>query len=418
MKTKNETVPQNESAERGAISILMQDHNVLDRASWPEDLFLLEAHRLILAQLKERHALGRKADYFALEAEIEGKGALDGVGGHHGLFSAFTHYPAPDAELAMSFRAELMRARKYRRALQTTDAMRGDISTMQADLSSLAELAVDDEEIEGAPTMKQQCDAFLDQLESTEVPESFRTGIAYLDSLLAGGFRRGRVAVFASETSGGKSIALIQAATEAAIDGKRGVVFSMEMSSTDIISRMTAYIGQHAIIPRTAKPTRAAVEAWGGAINRIKRFPLILHDQISGIDEIERIVRTESRAGLDFVVVDYLQLCQPPENSKSETREQQVSEVMRRLKLLALANDVLILTASQLNDKRELRESRAIGHHADYVLHIDHSGDEGSFVRLMKNRNGERFVAAPITMRGALSQLAERDPTKKMRGGA
>jgi replicative DNA helicase len=286
--------------------------------------------------------------------------------------------------------------------------MRQDIATMQADLTALADIATEEEEIEDAKSMRQQCEAFLDQLESTEVPESFRTGVRYLDSLLGGGFRRGRVAVFASETSGGKSIALIQAATEAATDAKRGVIFSMEMSSTDIISRMTAYLAQHPIIPRTAGPTRDAVNAWGVAVNHISRFPLVIHDQISGIDDIERIVRTEAKTGLDFLVVDYLQLCQSPDESKAETREQQVSEVMRRLKLLALSQNVLVMTASQLNDKGELRESRAIGHHADYVLHIDHSGEEGSFIRLMKNRNGERFVAAPILMRGALSQLAER----------
>ena len=405
-------VPKNEAAEQACVSIMMQNYETLDRAKWEDDLFLSEKNKLIIAACKEAHALGRKAGYFALEAHFEGKGALAEVGWRDGLFSAFTHYPAPDIEIALHFRKDLVKARRYRRALQAADGMRQDIATMQADLTQLADLATEDEEIEAAPTMKQQCEAFLDQLESTEVPESFRTGIAHLDSLLGGGFRRGRVAVFASETSGGKSIALIQAAIEAASDAKRGVIFSMEMSSMDIISRMTAYIAQHPIIPRTAGPKRDALNAWGVAVKRISKFPVVIHDQISGIDEIERIVRMEAKAGLDFVVVDYLQLCQSPDESKAETREQQVSEVMRRLKLLALSQNVLVMTASQLNDKGELRESRAIGHHADYVLHIDHSGEDGSYVRLMKNRNGERFVAAPILMRGALSQLAERDVKK------
>lgn len=108
------------------------------------------------------------------------------------------------------------------------------------------------------------------------------------------------------------------------------------------------------------------------------------------------------------MVVDYLQLCQSPEGSKAETREQQVSEVVRRLKLLALNLNVCVLTASQLNDKGELRESRSIGHHADYVLHIDHSDSQGAEFRMMKNRNGERGVSCQAKMLGALSRFENR----------
>jgi replicative DNA helicase len=89
-----------------------------------------------------------------------------------------------------------------------------------------------------------------------------------------------------------------------------------------------------------------------------------------------------------------------------------VSEVVRRLKLMALHLNVCVLTASQLNDKGELRESRGIGHHADYVLHIDHANHPDSEIKLMKNRNGERHVSAPVLMQGGISRFVDRVKTK------
>ena len=78
---------------------------------------------------------------------------------------------------------------------------------------------------------------------------------------------------------------------------------------------------------------------------------------------------------------------------------------------MALHLNVCVLTASQLNDKGELRESRGIGHHADYVLRITH-GDEGQNIVIDKNRNGERHVSAPVLMQGGISRFVDRVKTK------
>ena len=406
-KQKASEVPQDRAAEQGAISIIAQNFQTLDMAKWPDDLFLQQKHKIVLEACKSLHAEGCKSDYFALESRIGGK--LPDVGGYDGLMAIYAHYPAADAQLALHFRKDLVAARKYRRALQKTTEMQEDIAGMTANLTELAELAVDDEEMQEQTSIKAQCKELLDQLENNTPPEVFPTGISGLDRLIGGGFQRGRVAVFASETSGGKSIALIQTATRALLDGKKPMVFSLEMSATDVISRMVANVSGHPVIPASAKPSKMAVQKWGEAIGRIKDSNAIVFDQIAGVDEIESACRNEHRAGgLDVVVVDYLQLCQSPEGSKAETREQQVSEVVRRLKLLALNLNVCVLTASQLNDKGELRESRSIGHHADYVLHIDHSDDEAT-IRLMKNRNGERNVFASVRMLGALSRFEDRN---------
>jgi replicative DNA helicase len=84
-----------------------------------------------------------------------------------------------------------------------------------------------------------------------------------------------------------------------------------------------------------------------------------------------------------------------------------VSEIVRRLKQLALQLDIAVATASQLNDEGKLRESRAIGMHSDHVWIIKR-GEDGDLLSMDKVRDGERGVCVPLVMQGALSRFTER----------
>jgi replicative DNA helicase len=97
--------------------------------------------------------------------------------------------------------------------------------------------------------------------------------------------------------------------------------------------------------------------------------------------------------------------------SKNETREQHVSEIVRRLKALALSLNIGAATASQLNDEGKLRESRAIGMHSDHVWIIK-ADDDGELLVMDKVRDGERGIAVPLVMQGHLSRFAPRETTK------
>jgi len=331
------------------------------------------------------------------------------VGGYHGVTEAFTAYPTGDAVAALDFRKDLLKARRYRKAMAKLNESKDDIREMRADLNGIAQhLADSDEEQIGALSLKQQCTELLNELEKTTQPERFHTGITGLDEKLNGGFERGTLAVFASETSGGKSIALLQTALHGAINAKTGIIFSLEMSALQVICRLVASKSGWRCVSAYENPNKQHLAGIQNGIAEISALPITIHDQVSDIDTIESICRQQKRTGLDWIVVDYIQLCSPSADSKSETREQQVSEVVRRLKLMALHLNVCVLTASQLNDKGELRESRGIGHHADYVLHIDHANHPDSEIRLMKNRNGERHVSAPVLMQGGISRFVDR----------
>ena len=406
-------VPTAPSAEKAAISILLQNYEVLDAAKWDADLFFEHANRALLSAAKECHNEGFKSDIFRLQAVLEEKGMIFDVGGYHGVTEAFTAYPTGDAVAALDFRKDLLKARRYRKAMAKLHESKDDIREMRADLNGIAQhLADSDEEQVGALSIKQQCTELLNELEKTTQPERFNTGVTGLDEKLNGGFERGTLAVFASETSGGKSIALLQTALHGAINAKTGIIFSLEMSAFQVICRLVASKSGWRCVSAYENPNKQHLAGMQNGIAEISALPITIHDQVSDIDTIESICRQQKRTGLDWIVVDYIQLCSPSADSKSETREQQVSEVVRRLKLMALHLNVCVLTASQLNDKGELRESRGIGHHADYVLHIDHANHPDSEIKLMKNRNGERHVSAPVLMQGGISRFVDRVKTK------
>ena len=401
-------VPTAPSAEKAAISILLQNYEVLDAAKWDADLFFEHSNRALLAAAKECHHEGYKSDIFRLQAVLEEKGLIFDVGGYHGVTEAFTAYPTGDAVAALDFRKDLLKARRYRKAMAKLNESKDDIREMRADLNGIAQhLADSDEEQVGALSLKQQCDALVVELSKVTPPERFTTGVTGLDEKLNGGFERGTLAVFASETSGGKSIALLQTALHGAINAKNGVIFSMEMSAIQIIGRLVASQSGWKCVSAYENPNKQHLTGMQKGIAEISALPITIHDQVSDIDAIESICRQQKRTGLDWIVVDYIQLCSPSEDNITENREQQVSLIARRLKLLALHLNICVLTASQLNEKEQLRESRGIGHHADYVLRITH-GDEGQNIVIDKNRNGERHVSAPVLMQGGISRFVDR----------
>ena len=403
------SVPMNLSAEKAAISIILQNHAALDAAKWDADLFFHPTHKELLSVAKENHHIGNPADMFKLQGLLEEKGTLESIGGVHGFTEIFTAYPIGDVVMALDFRKDLMKARKYRKALAKLSESKEDIREMRADLVGIGQsLVSDDEETEIKSSLAQQCSALILELERTAAPDRLPTGIEELDKLLNGGFERGSVAVFASETSGGKSIALLQTALQGALNGKKGVIFSLEMSATQVLSRLVANVSGFKCVSAYECPNQAQMNGMNFGISKVSKLPISIEDKIAGIDEIEAFCRREAKSGLDWVVVDYIQLCSASAESQTETREQQVSEVVRRLKLMALKYNIWVLTASQVNDRGELRESRAIGHHPDYVLAIDHSDHPDSLIRIMKNRNGVRYVNAPVLMKGEISKFVDR----------
>lgn len=412
------SVPQNETAERAAISAILQNFDLLTLMSWPEDYFFTPAYRTILATVKALHAEGAKTDFFAVQSRLEQNGEIDAVGGPHELIAISNTMPTGDPGLAGWHRETLAEAARYRRALSAVRKAEGDFVRQEGDIAAvslaLAEAAASGNTVR--ETTKDIIGRLTEDLEKAEPVEAFGTGLNRLDEVTTGGVKRGELATIAAMTSGGKSILLLQLALEALRAGKKVAVFSLEMSSTQVLARlMSSMTGMNVASLRFSR-NREQMSKFSLAAGQLKAAPLTVVSGVSDMEEIDAQIRElVAKDECDIAVVDYLQLIHLRSMASNETREQHVSEITRRLKALALQLDIAMATASQLNEEGKLRESRAIGMHSDHVWIIRH-GDE-SYVTIDKNRDGERGAAIPVLMQGAFAQFLPRQeeptPNKK-----
>lgn len=222
---------------------------------------------------------------------------------------------------------------------------------------------------------------FIDELakrsEVGNMLAGISTGIADLDHLTSG-LQEGNVIVLAARPSVGKTAAALGFAIEAALQGRHVLFRSYEMGKSELASRGLSYIsGVDAFHIRAAALNE---EEWGAMLDAARvseALPLTFDDDTtSGLAGIRSQARRLKKAGkLDLLVIDYLQIM--PANPRL-SREQQVSEISRGLKLLSKELGIPIILLSQLNrslemraDRRpimsDLRESGAIEQDADQI---------------------------------------------------
>jgi len=209
--------------------------------------------------------------------------------------------------------------------------------------------------------------------------------------------------IVAARPAVGKSTLGLDIARHAAIhDNQTAVIFSLEMSKSEITMRMLsaeARVGLNSI-----RSGQLSDDEWSKLARRmgeISDAPLFIDDSanLSMMEIRAKARRLKQRHNLKLVVIDYLQLMSS--GKKVENRQQEVSEFSRQLKLMAKELDVPVIAISQLNrgpeqrtDKRpmlsDLRESGSIEQDADVVilLHRDDMYDS-------QNRSGEAdFIVA------------------------
>jgi replicative DNA helicase len=407
-------VPIAHTAEAAALSLIAVDPECLSQLSWDASLFAIDAHRAVFVALAMVAQRTGTTGAVAAISELESTGKLDFCGGRTAVIELLkTIYLAPGpvcVQVAADYRAQLIRAAGYRDAIAAWEEAESDTRGMRSDLPALAEVFARAGEDKSASieTLQDQLNALIDDLERREPLEAFCTGVQSLDNVFRGGIHRGEMLVVGAETSGGKSILLQQAALTSALALKPTVVFSLEMPAKDILRRMASnLIGRrladtHEIIRGDSAQHTATHRDMASAMGRLMNLPLIIRDDLTEVSEIDSEIRRLAAAKqCDVAIVDYLQIVTMP---KADTREQAISELARRIKLTALKCKVCVMAATQLNEEGKIRESRAIGMHADNVVFIEHSEGKSLF-RIKKNRRGPRDITIPCVMRGDISRF-------------
>lgn len=226
--------------------------------------------------------------------------------------------------------------------------------------------------------------------QSKQLYQGVRTGFKALDDLI-GGMRGGDLVILAARPSVGKTALALNIARRAAYYGASVAFFSLEMSAQQLVQRVIA--SEAEIDSKHLQTGRLNEEEWRSlatAASNLSKLDFWVDDTPSAsILEVRAKARRQLRHVKDeqgLIVVDYLQLMQP-QNTRTESRQVEIAEISRGLKILAKEMNVPIIALSQLSravesrqDKRpvlsDLRESGAIEQDADIVMFLDRSKDE------------------------------------------
>ena len=236
------------------------------------------------------------------------------------------------------------------------------------------------------------------------------TGFGDLDFKLAG-FQKSDLVILAARPSMGKTALALDIARQTAVNHNTPVgIFSLEMSSQQLVDRMlAAQSNVDAWKMRTGKLSRDDdFQAIRNGLDKLSKAPIYIDDQPGNTILKMRSVarRLKSEKGLGLIIVDYLQLIIPA-NTKSDNLVQQTTEISHALKNLARELEVPVLALSQLSRAVEsrggrprlsdLRDSGSIEQDADVVMFI-HREDKYkdasektnvAEILIEKHRNGE-----------------------------
>lgn len=212
--------------------------------------------------------------------------------------------------------------------------------------------------------------------------DGLSTGIPDLDAKLQG-LKPEQLIIIAGRPAMGKTTLAMNISSHVAIrESKSVMVFSLEMNKTGLMDRFMASEGRIPLqlIKNGTAPQRHGAELMSAA-GKLKHSKLSISDRASmTINRIRSAARRHKRRhGLDLIVIDYLQLMDS--DSRTFSREQEVSHMTRSAKLMARELGVPVILLSQLSRKCEerpnkrplcsdLRESGAIEQDADIILFV------------------------------------------------
>ena len=413
--------PQDLAAEQSVLGgMLLSKDAIADvvEVLSPND-FYRPAHQSVYDCVLDLYGRGEPADPITVSAELERRGELMRVGGAPYLHTLIATVPtAANA----SYYAEIVAEKAVLRRLVeagTRIVQLGYNGADGADVDEVVDRAqaaiyevTERRTSEDYSVLEDMLQPTMDEIDaiasrggqSLGIP----TGFTDLDAV-TNGLHPGQMIIVAARPGVGKSTLGLDFARSCSIrNGLASCIFSLEMSKTEIVMRMLS--AEAKIRLGDMRGGRMTDDDWTRLARRmseISEAPLFVDDSpnLTMMEIRAKARRLKQRNDLKLIVVDYLQLM--TSGKKVESRQQEVSEFSRHLKLLAKELEVPVVTISQLNrgpeqrtDKKpmlaDLRESGSLEQDADMVMLIhrpdawerdDPRAGEADLI-LAKHRNG------------------------------
>ncbi len=352
--------------------------------------FYRPAHEMVYEAVVDLYARGEPADAVTVSAELAKRGELGRVGGAPYLHTLISSVPtAANA----AYYARIVRERSVLRRLvdagtriaqlgYSTDG--GDVDELvnaaQAEVYAVTERRTSEDYL----PLRDVINATMEEIDAAssrgEGMVGVPTGFADLDRL-TNGLHPGQMIIIAARPAIGKSTLALDVCRAAAIKHQQTtVIFSLEMSRTEITMRLLS--AESGVLLQSMRKGVMRDDDWtrlASTMGKVSEAPLFIDDSpnMSLMEIRAKCRRLKQRHDLKLVVVDYLQLMSS--GKRVESRQQEVSEFSRALKLLAKEIEVPVIALSQLNrgpeqrtDKKpqmsDLRESGSLEQDADMVV--------------------------------------------------
>jgi replicative DNA helicase len=364
--------PSNLEAEMALLGSILVDREMMATVSeivGPTD-FYAHVHETIFLALVQLYERGEPLDKITLAEELQGRSLLDKVGGLPYLTSLMDTVPTAAS------------AEYYARIVQEKSALRGLIHAG----TQITQIGFESEEdVDGAIDKAEQVvyevgrrqmhgdfapirkllKGTFEQIDRLYHSRGDRTGLTSgfrdIDEYTSG-FQPGNFVILAARPAMGKtSMALTMAAAAAKEEQKPIAIFSLEMTNEELVTRLLC--GEARINSLNLRRGNIKDSEWekiSSGMSALSEMPIYIDD--SGtvtVSEIRsRCRRLKSGDGLAAVFIDYLQLVRPSGATRSQNRNDELSEICRTLKATAKDLQIPIIALAQLNRGVESRNDK------------------------------------------------------------
>lgn len=434
------TPPQDLIAEQSVLgAMLMSKDAIADAVEIVRARdFYRPAHETIFDTILSLYGRGEPADPVTVSSELTKRNELQRVGGSVYLFDLLSSVAvAANA----SYYAQIVRDKAVLRRLVDASIKIAQLGYQGAgdvdDIVDVAQQAIyevnDGKTSDDYQAIKDLLEPVIDEIEAIQnfggAATGVPTGFAELDRL-TNGLHAGQMVIVAARPGMGKSTLGLDFARNAAIRNHQATAFfSLEMSKSEIVMRMLS--AEASLDLSKIRGGRMNDDDWGRIVRKsgdISEAPLFIDDSpnLTMMEIRAKARRLKQRHDLKLIVIDYMQLM--TSGKRVESRQIEVSEFSRQIKLLAKELDIPVVALSQLNrgpesrsDKKpllsDLRESGSLEQDADLVILLhredmyksDERTGEADFI-VAKHRNGATGNVT-VAFQGHFSRFTDMAPS-------
>ena len=412
-------LPQDIDAERSLLGAMLISKEIsrsyVSKAN--ADDFYVDAHRLLFLAMSDLVSKNIPIDVTTMTSYLKDHGQLDKIGGVEYLAALGESVPTLRHSdfYYKSLRDKAILRKIIKESTRIAEAAFGDVENIDdfIDNTERTMLAISKDRSAGEfVNVKSVLKAVTQKLNLLQKNDGNISGVKtnfYDLDKITSGFQKGDLIILAARPAMGKTAFALNIAHNAAEKSPEPVaIFSLEMPKEQLVQRIICSMGGiEGETMRTGSILRNNANKYYAAVERVSHCNLFI-DDTPGVKMNEIVAKCrklkQEEKGLRMIIIDYLQLISGNSNSR-ESRQQEVSDISRQLKMLARELDVPVIALSQLSrsveqrpNKRpmmsDLRESGAIEQDADIVTFLYR---EDYYAMNNANKTGEEIKETGLT---------------------